>query len=312
MSGALTNPRQHYNRHADVRAEVIAADHIEIGVPLQNITIKPRGTFRRTYSKDVLEALLQNNDNQKPEAFEMEVCREGLYDMLPEGLFHQPDPNKKRIAVHDVVEGIKETRKEESDARNFFLPIEKEMYRQRILVELDERKAYEDYSDHYRNELFFQIWPDLLELKREYVNPLIQILPRAYDICGHLPLTEYCFSKVMGVAVNISSTDVTVKDISHLHQTKLGVCRLGVDAIASDLLISFLPTIHVQIGPVPKANLQDYLNNGPAEKALTVLCNYLLPAEADVKLHIKLAPEEEQLVLNQEKQEAILGFTSRI
>ncbi len=312
MSEQNLNPKEKYNNNADVRAEVIAADYISEGMLLHHVTIKPAGTFRRTYSKDVLQSKLETTENDELETLEIEVSREGLYDMLPEGLFHQPDPNKRSMRVTDIVDGMKKTRKEEEEARKFFLPIEKEMYRQRILVELEERKAYDDYSDHYRNELFFQVWPDLLPLKKEYISPLIQILPRAFTICGDIPLTEYCFEKVLGTAVNISTNAVTTINISDMHTTRLGNVELGVDAFAGDLLINFLPTIVIEIGPVKKYQLQDYLNDGAATKALAVLCNYLLPAEADVHIELKLATQDEQLFLNTEKHEAILGFTSRI
>ncbi len=306
------DPREKYNNNADIRAEIIAADYVDDGLRLRNVTIKPVGTYKRTYSRDVLSANLEVDDNGFPQKLEMVVSRDGMYDMIPEGLFHQPDPNKKSQVVQDFVDTIKRTRKEEEEARKFFLAIEKEIYRQRILVEIDERKAYEDYSDHYRGDLFFQIWPDLMELKREYVNPLVQVLPRAFDICGDIPLTEYCFKKVLGIGVKITSSPVSTHDLSSIHTTRLGKASLGIDMFASDVMINYLPTIHIELGPLKKYQLPDYLHDGPGTKALDVLCNYMLPAEADLKIEFALDRDEEHLFLKAEKHEAILGFTSRI
>lgn len=311
-TGQNIDPRQKYNNDADVRAEVIAADYVSDGLRLRNVTIKPGGSYKRTYSRDVLDSSLEEDDEGNPVRLELIVSRDGLYDMIPEGLFHQPDPNRRENKVVDMVDNIKKSRKEEDDARRFFLAIEKEVYRQRILIEIDERKAYEDYSDHFRNDLFFQIWPDLITLKREFVNPLVQLLPRAFEVCGDIPLTEYCFRKVLGVEVKIFSTPVSTFDLSEMHTTRLGEATLGIDLFAGDIMVNFLPTIHIQVGPLKKYQLPDFLHGGAGEQAIQVLCNYFMPAEADLSTELVLEKEEEQLFLKSEKHEAILGFTSRI
>lgn len=306
------DPREKYNNGADIRAEIMAADYVTEGLALRNILIKPVGSYKRTYSRDVLKGALLLDEQGFPERLEMDISRDGLYDMIPEGLFHQPDPNKRALKTNDVVENIKKTRREEDEARKFFLAIEKEIYRQRILIEVEERKAYEDYSDHYRSNLFFQVWPDLITLKREFVNPLVQILPRAFEVCGDIPLTEYCFKKVLGVEVEISSTPVSSHNVSDLHTTRLGDAMLGVDLFAGDVMVNFMPTITVNIGPLRKQQLPDFLYGGPAALAVDVLCNYLLPVEADLRIELSLEKEEEQLFLKSEKYDAILGFTTRI
>lgn len=306
------DPREKYNNDADVRAEVIAADYVAEGLSLRNVLIKPVGSYKRTFSRDVLQSTLRQNKSGIPERLEMTLSRDGLYDMIPEGLFHQPDPNKRVLKTQDVVDNIKKTRREEDEARKFFLSIEKEIYRQRILIEVEERKAYEDYSDHYRSNLFFQVWPDLMPLKREFVNPLVQLLPKAFEVCGDIPLTEYCFKKVLGVGVTITSSPVSSRDVSDLHTTRLGDAALGVDLFAGDVMVNFMPTIHIEVGPLRKRQLPDFLYGGPAALALDVLCHYFLPVEADLQIELSLEREEEQLFLKSEKYDAILGFTSRL
>jgi hypothetical protein len=306
------NPTEKYNNYADIRAEVMAADYIDEGLRLRNLVIRPVGSYKRPYSRDVLHSHLQTDETGHPSKLEISVSRDGLYDMIPEGLFHQPDPDKRTNKVQDVVDNIKKTRREEDEARQFFLAIEKEIYRQKVLIEIEERKAYEDYSDHYRNDLFFQIWPDLVHLKREFVNPLVQILPKSYDICGNIPLTEYCFQKVLGVDIQIDTIQTSTHDLSDYHATRLGNAELGVDMFAGDVMVNFLPTIVICIGPLMKTQIPEFIHGGAAAMAVEVLCNYLLPVEAEVKVELKLDVNEEALFLKTEKHEAILGFSSRI
>ncbi|MDZ4822256.1 MAG: type VI secretion system baseplate subunit TssG [Flavobacteriales bacterium] len=306
------NLKEKYDDNADVRAEVIAADLLDDGVLLNNITVRPAGTFRRTYSKDVLSAEKVPDETGTSFKLEMEVSREGIYDMLPEGLFHQPDANKRATNVGDVVTHIRKTRKEEEDSRKFFLAIEKELYRLRILVELEERKTLEDYSDHFRNELFFQVWPDLYILKKEYVNPLIQVLPHAFKICGNIQLTEYCFSKVLGYDVSIRITEVMKRNVENTNTTRLGNSRLGIDAFAGDVLIDFFPETVISIGPLGKKQVPDFSTGGSAWLAYQVLCNYLLPADAEPEMKLRIQRGEEHLVLTTEKFDGILNHTSCI
>ncbi len=301
-----------YHQYTDVRAEVVAADAIDMGIRLGNITIRPTGISKRTYSRDIHYASVESDQSGRAAGLTIDVNREGLYDMLPEGLFHQPDPMRRSMKVHDIVEEIKRARKEEEDARKFFFPIEKEINRQRILIELEERKSYEDYSDHYKNQLFFKLWPELTNLRKEYINPLVKILPRASEIAGRMDKTEYCFRKVLGVEVSLMSNEQFYTKTDSSHEVRLGEISLGADACLGSLCVDADTNLTLVVGPLRKVQLKDYFPGGQAFKAIEVLQKYFLPVECAMDLQIVLMEQEDQLILSDSELDGVLGFTSRI
>ncbi|MCC6599667.1 MAG: type VI secretion system baseplate subunit TssG [Crocinitomicaceae bacterium] len=301
-----------YINFCDLRAEVLAADFIDEGILPDNITIQPVGTFRRTFGRDVLSADLNTEHLASNTTLSVLTSREGIYDMLPEGLFHQPDPSKKGFKINDIVEGIRKTKKEEEDARRFFLAIEKEFYRLRFLIEYEERKAIDGYSDHFQHELFFRIWEDLEGLKEHYIPSLLQILPRAYRIAGDVALTQYVMSKTLGEKIEIAISNEAWLDVSSVHKTKVGEGILGVDAFCGDVMLDESPVAFLKIGPLRYHRINDFLKGGEALKVVDVLCNYLLPMETEVRIELKLTVDQERLILTNEPDDAILGFSSRI
>ncbi len=301
-----------YHQYTDVRAEVVAADAVESGIRLGNISILPVGISKRTYSRDVLNSYVQFDQSGAPSQMNIEVNREGIYDMLPEGLFHQPDPLRRSMKVHDIVEEIKRSRREEEDARKFFFPIEKEINRQRILIEVEERKSYEDYSDHFKNQLFFKLWPELVNLRKEYINPLVKILPRACEIAGKLDKTEYCFKKVLGVEVALIPDEPYYCAKPTTHEMKLGEVMVGADACLGNCRVDVESALHIVIGPLRKSQLKDFFPNGQAFKAIELLQKYFLPVECVVDIQLVLKEEEERLILSDSELDGVLGITSRI
>src|SRR3954447_18210165 len=122
----------------DFRAEVIGAEFIENGTPADRILIVPLGALNRPQSKDVegIEQELSEYDNK--EYLLIKTPKEGLYDKLPEGLFHTAISYAPYKTEQQVVEAIKRHRLEEKAARRFFLPFEAGINSARVLSSLYE------------------------------------------------------------------------------------------------------------------------------------------------------------------------------
>ena len=54
--------------------------------------------------------------------------RKGIYDFLPEGLFHPPSLGTQKSGIKEVIEQIRKQKRNEIDARNFFQPFELESF----------------------------------------------------------------------------------------------------------------------------------------------------------------------------------------
>ena len=86
----------------DYKAEVIAAELINNEVPADQIMIVMLSA-KRPFRKDVDAVLEELSDYNNKEYTLITTHKEGIYDMLPEGLFHSPVlPN--RLTQKDVIE----------------------------------------------------------------------------------------------------------------------------------------------------------------------------------------------------------------
>ena len=142
------------NLSFDIRAEVLIAELLEqAAIPRDKAILKAKGIHARPFSRDVLEVELFEDDRMRRDAIFFHVAREGLYDALPEGIFHTP---KTQRNATEMVDEIKKQNQQREDARTFFLPIEEEFNRQRILVEQEERKTIGGFSDYKRFDRHFQ------------------------------------------------------------------------------------------------------------------------------------------------------------
>ena len=90
----------------DIRVEVIAADLIDNGLDREHLIMKPLSLFKRRFAKDIHQAKTIENNTSADDLY-IEVTRDGIYDILPEGFFHQPRDRKHYKSLSDMVFDVK-------------------------------------------------------------------------------------------------------------------------------------------------------------------------------------------------------------
>src|SRR6478735_2689806 len=91
----------------DYKAVTLAAELIEQGlVNPDEVIILPVGAKQRAYAKEIAEISNYNSVYRNREMLAIHINREGLYDMLPEGLFHQPPASSVMITEEEMVKDI--------------------------------------------------------------------------------------------------------------------------------------------------------------------------------------------------------------
>lgn len=290
---------------ADLRFEVIAAEMQEkpVGGATAGWVVRPRGTFRRGYSRDVLTL-------KRLAEFGGRICfdlsRAGLFDTLPEQLFHSPDNDAKARDGEDMAEDVRRRRREEEAARKFFLPLEQEFYRLRLLTELEERKSLLTGDDRHLNPVLTAFWSldECFDNRQKML--LLLLLPLANRIVNDFPLTAACLSLVAGEPVGIRRTPPKEVEVPEELWPELGVQRLGLDWTLGTSFRAATQSLEVAVGPVSAARLDAWLPGGEGRRALYRLFDYFLPAEADVTMTVALRPEDEGFDLS----EAALGYAT--
>lgn len=273
----------------DFKAEVIAAELIDNNVPAEQIMIVSLGSTKRSFRKDVDAVTEELSDYNNKEYTNITTHKEGIYDMLPEGLFHSPTLSKSATTHTEILESIKKHRIEERNARRFFLPYEAAINHLRVLMALYESRL--DKGTHH-NELvniFKGYWEIFKYLDTSQSNIFMQVLPLIHDIRGDYEVSAGIFELIFSLPVKITSglqqplqCDAPV--FSSLNDTKLGVNFTTGNAAFE----SGEEEIVVTIGPIHNKQLKLFMPGSTNSKVLELLCDYLLPVHLEINTKFEL------------------------
>ena len=297
------------NMPIDLRAEVIIADLIDLGLDPDDAIVSPVGLGKRSFSNDVLSSKWIENKTDKELLF-IYVSREALYDALPEGLFHQPKLKKTFRSTTEMIDMVKQGKEEEEDSRKFFAPYEQEFYRQRIEIESQERITLSQLKDNSKSDLFIEFWHLNEELDNRQLSIMLNLLPLTYKIAGDFNFMAQSFENVLNAKVRINEIEPVRREWAENNMMRLGESSLGVNLVLGNTFNDGEPAVELTIGPLKDHNVLDFVPGGKSLKAIDILLEYFMPVEIDVKLKILVDESTFNFTLNDSKNSCRLGFNT--
>jgi len=296
----------------DIKAEIVIADLIENGLPQHGFVVMADGFFQRRYKKDLSHAeVIKLNNGQ--EILGIHLTREGIYDALPEAIFHAP-PDEAPKTGHDMARVSKKQKMEEKECRNFFLPFENEIFNQKIQLELSERKILRRFTENLFNDIFPEFWDIDRSLPKELVSKLMLFLHYAHKIVGDVELTAKTLETILDepVTINLTSHPITrdlVMVSGYQKSSTLGSSMLGQDMVCGDKTDDTYLMMDFLIGPIKHTNIGDYLANGMIARFLDVFFSYFVPLELVAKTTILCDAATHGFALGDDTS-GVLGYTS--
>ena len=261
----------------------------------QPVLICPRGTFCRSYREDILAVVPPVGEAV---ALRIDVAREGLYDMLPEGLFHESPPGGAGIDTEAAVRAVEQNRREEREARRFFLPLEQEFYRQKIALEHQEHAYFQSARSGSRAGAFLRkLWDVPAELSPVQQQGFLFLAPHLHRLAGRLPEVERCLALLLPVAVQLTEKYAYEPEFIAAPIAALGEMTLGHDLVLGDTLDDPWPYWQLTLGPVPGEQLLRYLEGGAMNRFIRWLAGYLLPAGVDYTIELEVHPDDQAFCL---------------
>ena len=307
----------------DLRLEVLLAELLAQGYRLEDFLIRPVGLFARRYRRDLGTVSEEPFERQHREVIRtvLEVHREGLYDALPQQLFHRPgsSPGERTPTVRDMVEDSQRQRRTEKATRKFFLPFEQEFFRWRVRFEQEERRYFTSLSAHWYNEALARFWGlHTAQLPPTALTNLLYLLPLAATIVGDLPRTESAFESVLGQPVRLRVVDplrhplpaAATTTTGSSHAGTLGNLALGYDLVLGGDYHETLPALEISLHNLTVPALEAYLAGDWPARALALLCKYFIAFETDVVTRYELATTEPVFLLGAGADAPILGYTT--
>lgn len=293
----------------DIKAESILAIAMDKGFREDEFVVAFESLFNRPYSRDILYTGLEEAVGNR-DFLQLHVSRNGLHDLVPEGLFYQPEDIKFRdFDAALMAAEHQKNKKKEKEIRRFFMPFENAFFSELVHLEREETQLLEGMGSGILNEYFMEFWGISGFIPSEYITPLISLLPHATKITGNIPLIGQCLEKILSEKVRITIIKSTAHQTDRIYQKGLDEGKLGMDIVlGGDFFEDFL-NIEVSIGPLQNSSIQDYLEGGNKESFLKTFYSYFLPAEAEVSTHIKIESKNQHMFLSPE-EEPVLGYSS--
>ncbi|KAA2243718.1 hypothetical protein F0L74_14665 [Chitinophaga agrisoli] len=298
---------EHIHRlHEDVRAEVVVGELLDNQVQQESVTVQMKNVFTRAFARDILGARLDDSQPYHP-FIALQLSRDGLYDRLPEGLFHDFS-SQRRGSVNEMVANYKKQQQQQQHARKFFQPLEHEFFLQRVFLEQREKHLLFDAFGKDADLLFRSFWGISPNLPQAATNRLVRLLPYMHRIAGNIPLVTLCLQVILEENVHIVC-EHTSRSVQSSSGIPLGECRLGMDTLAGEDFFTDMPVMKVTIGPLQNQRVYDYLPWQPYGQLLETCYNFLLPADVDVETLLEPNPAEKgAAIADADRKEGIMGY----
>lgn len=271
----------------DLRVEIVVSDIIASGFDMDEILINPVGIFQRRFNKDIYEAGHLEFKNAK-QAVIVRTTREGIYDMLPQLLFHhRPAKNSNAFKnVRNMVDQYKARVEEEKEARNFFMVYEIEFYRQRVANAIQERNLAEAVSYSMSDSQIVEYWklPSFFSNRQKGI--LFYLLPLFHKIRGSVEYMKEVYSLILQTDVVIFRSKFLPVLKYDNDKLRLGKITLSLDSVIGDSFHYPFPAFVITIPQLEQEHFYDFLPGGRNLKIIEKLNDYFVPVFCESEIII--------------------------
>lgn len=295
---------------SDFRAEVVAAELVENGFNLDRLFIVHKGASRRAVSKDIAGVYFdRSSEFDLKDYLQIKVNRDGLYDILPEGVFHQPIYRKEERNKDKVIEEMRIHRRQEVYARKFFQPFETEINRALILAQLYENRF--DKPHLYRDfvNVFRSYWPVIERLDTRKAIIFLNMIPLLRTLRVDFEKAAQYIGLILDTQVVISK-HLMPQDVKKDKSICLGKYKLGVNFVLGNKFTDGQEDIEIVLGPMPGKQMELFIEGRQNHIILNTLCEMLLPAYAHVNIRYKIDRQQSVFSLSGNGKKSYLGINT--
>ncbi|MDR1222166.1 MAG: hypothetical protein LBL07_04720 [Tannerella sp.] len=296
----------------DFKAEVIVANLVEQGFDSSKIILIRDSAARRGFAKDVEDISLHFSAGDLADYLYIRTNRESIYDILPEGIFHQPVNKRLNKDKEDILDEMKIHRREEFFARKFFQLFEIETDRFLSDIYLHELRYDKKLTHSSFIGLFSHYWPVLKLLESEQAVFFIHTIPIINRIRTSRPDVEEALSLILGVPVHLKNIKLARKETIGSIESRLDDHRIGIDFILGNTFDDGLYDMKITIGPISALKMQFFLKNALGDQILERLCQLFLPSNVFTVKEYILMPEDSHFILSDNEKSTYMGINTFI
>lgn len=293
-----------YNQaqHTSLNAEAFCAALLDNNIFFDDLVIEFAGSFRRTYRNDIESVDIESRDHRS-DKITLVLNRDGIYDKLPEGLFHQSLGSSRTAALKEMVGEHRRYKEEEKAARKFFQPLQQEIFRFAMMAEQEERNVLFSMLNGQVSEAFFGFWDIDKSLPLKPAETMIRLMPLQKRIKSDKTLIAKSLQLCLEKRVTVEEKKITHHTCEDSLFTVGNGSRLGVDTITgaqfNEPSTKWIFTIH----QLESREIEQYLSTKPFGKFLSRFTEIFLPLEVDSQFDFEPVQQKEK-----EEREYIMGY----
>lgn len=302
----------------DLRPEVVIGQLLIAGALREDEIFFTRngGTFR-SVGRDIERVLPPHTTEHRTDRGMVELNRAGIYDGLPEALFHQSKRSKPFRSIEEIKDEYKANEAIEKNARKFFWPLDHELSWARVLIELNERRLTTDLLDDRTGRGVLRFWDPPDFFTEDEKGDLLMLLPLCYRLVGDLHLTAQAMEEVLQVKVGLEQR-ITARSLGMAGSNEdeeqekgtLAGMQLGVDSLLTGAPEVLEQILVLRLGPMDAQLANTFAPGQVGRKKLDHLVSMLVPADRSVEVEVRVRPAPAGARLATERGYCRLGVTS--
>lgn len=196
-----------YIETEDIKAETIVS---QLEIP--QFAVRNKGIFYRNYSDDLVSIKEENNFPL------IELSRDGIFHLLPEGLFFKE--NRLKINDKHVLEQENDKiRNERAKIDQFFLPFETRYFQ--LSLELESRlNEIAEKRNHIVSDYLFEGVE--IDTQNSYIQSLLPLLPYISDLRGNFELLRDLLQIIFSAKVEFRRNGLSLFLVIHKRKLQKG------------------------------------------------------------------------------------------
>jgi hypothetical protein len=271
----------------DYLSVAIAAILVDDGFDADKVVVLRRSGAERQTDKEVVSVEYKPDyEGDGSDILLIKTNLRGIYDNLPEGIFHTPSSLKDR-SKEKIIEGFRHQRRDEFYVRRFFSPYEAEVERRRLDIRLAELRYDRPTKHSDRVNTIGHFWPVIRQMDPLTATLFVSVIPHIEEIRGRYAKIARMMTMLLGYPVRIERENRRM--LPNAKFSRLGTMRSRIDSVLKGT--QGLYFVRMIIEP-PKKAIDSLVPSGTVRGVVETLLNTgLLPGW--VEYEVVLKPEEE-------------------
>jgi len=264
----------------DIRLEVLLAELTKEDINMDNIVVMNNSLFKRNYHQDIETAGEIEYEPSRKKKLYFVVNRDGIYDHAPQDLFHQPPDLAQNAGREDVIREMKTQEQVEKDTRLFFLPIEQELYRQRVNLALEEADFLSVTGAGGQDHFLRDLWDLPTFLDDASKGKLSLLMPVLHKFAGNIQLIPVLIQFITGYRAEAFESPPRIHVLPAT--AELGIERLGIDLLLGGHTANLQSSITISVFLQDNDRLTEFMPDGKMEKMFAFVAGLIISYEKDI------------------------------